>query len=127
MPPLGLLLSGINLPPALPDHVQPVVVKITTFPNSVKIVSLSSEETHCDLAFKLPGGWHNERDAMTLNSLQTLMGGGESFSAGGPGKGMHSRLSFSSIYNNTGIFGIQASACPDFFRSSHWETNSDVQ
>ncbi|KAB2618429.1 mitochondrial-processing peptidase subunit alpha-like [Pyrus ussuriensis x Pyrus communis] len=142
MPPLGLLLSGINLPPALPDHVQPVDVKITTLPNCVKIVSLRSEETRCDLAFKLPGGWHNERDAMTLNTLQALMGGGESFSAGGPGKGMHSRLysrvlnrysefhsilAFSSIYNDTGIFGIQASTCPDFFRNSHWETNSDVR
>ncbi|RRT71458.1 hypothetical protein B296_00035532 [Ensete ventricosum] len=52
-----------------------------------------------------------------------LMGGGGSFSAGGPGKGMHSRLylrvlsqfqqiesfsSFNSIYNHTGIFGIHA-------------------
>ncbi|KAL4556021.1 hypothetical protein LXL04_038656 [Taraxacum kok-saghyz] len=54
---------------------------------------------------------------------QMLMGGGGSFSAGGPGKGMYSRLylrvlneypdihsflAFNSIYNNTAIFGIQA-------------------
>ncbi|KAK9102269.1 hypothetical protein Sjap_019523 [Stephania japonica] len=50
-----------------------------------------------------------------------LMGGGGSFSAGGPGKGMHSHLrvlnenpamqsfsAFSSLYNNTGLFGIHA-------------------
>ncbi|KAE8715224.1 hypothetical protein F3Y22_tig00110186pilonHSYRG00187 [Hibiscus syriacus] len=52
-----------------------------------------------------------------------LMGGGGSFSAGGPGKGMHSRLylrvlneyqqihsfsAFNSIFNNTGLFGILA-------------------
>ncbi|WOL08198.1 mitochondrial-processing peptidase subunit alpha [Canna indica] len=52
-----------------------------------------------------------------------LMGGGGSFSAGGPGKGVHSRLylnvlnnfqqiesfsAFNSIYNHTSIFGIHA-------------------
>ncbi|TVU36993.1 hypothetical protein EJB05_18955 [Eragrostis curvula] len=51
----------------------------------------------------------------------TLMGGGGSFSSGGPGKGMHSRLylrvlnkyhsvhsfsAFSNVYDNTGLFGI---------------------
>lgn len=86
-------------------------------------------ETHFALAFELPGGWRNEKDAMIVNVLQVLMGGGGSFSAGGPGKGMHSRLysrvlnrcskfhsilAFSSIYNNTGNFGIQASTAPDF-------------
>ncbi|VVA10438.1 PREDICTED: mitochondrial-processing peptidase [Prunus dulcis] len=88
-----------------------------------------SGETHFALAFELPGGWLNEKDAMTVNVLQVLMGGGGSFSAGGPGKGMHSRLysrvlnqhlelhsisAFSSIYNNTGIFGIQAATGSDF-------------
>ncbi|GMP59597.1 hypothetical protein CsSME_00022821 [Camellia sinensis var. sinensis] len=58
-----------------------------------------------------------------------LMGGGGSFSAGGPGKGMYSRLylrvlneypqiqsfsAFNSMYNNTGIFGIQATTGSDF-------------
>nr|ACJ86214.1 unknown [Medicago truncatula] len=61
--------------------------------------------------------------------LQMLMGGGGSFSAGGPGKGMHSRLflrvlneyqqiqsfsAFNSIFNNTGLFGIYASTSSDF-------------
>nr|GEU74223.1 mitochondrial-processing peptidase subunit alpha-like [Tanacetum cinerariifolium] len=59
-----------------------------------------------------------------------LMGGGGSFSAGGPGKGMYSRLylnvlneypdvysfsAFNSIYNHTAVFGIQATTggtCP---------------
>ncbi|KAG6501627.1 hypothetical protein ZIOFF_041510 [Zingiber officinale] len=55
--------------------------------------------------------------------FQKLMGGGGSFSAGGPGKGMQSRLyinvlsqfpqlesfsAFNSRYNHTGLFGIQA-------------------
>ncbi|KAG1367840.1 putative Mitochondrial-processing peptidase subunit alpha [Cocos nucifera] len=58
-----------------------------------------------------------------------LMGGGGSFSTGGPGKGMYSRLylrvlnecqqiqsfsAFNSVYNNTGIFGIHAATGSDF-------------
>ncbi|KAH0671255.1 hypothetical protein KY285_025471 [Solanum tuberosum] len=85
--------------------------------------------THFALAFEVPGGWLKEKDAMTLTVLQMLMGGGGSFSAGGPGKGMYSRLylrvlnaypqihafsAFSSIYNNTGLFGIQAATTSDF-------------
>ncbi|XP_016540381.2 mitochondrial-processing peptidase subunit alpha [Capsicum annuum] len=88
-----------------------------------------SEMTHFALAFEVPGGWMSEKDSMTLTVLQMLMGGGGSFSAGGPGKGMYSRLylrvlnkypqmhafsAFSSIYNNTGLFGIQATTTPDF-------------
>ncbi|CAL5442920.1 unnamed protein product [Camellia sinensis] len=48
-----------------------------------------SGKTHFALAF---GGWHKEKEAMVLTVLQMLMGGGGSFSAGGPGKGMYSRL-----------------------------------
>ncbi|WJZ96734.1 hypothetical protein VitviT2T_015387 [Vitis vinifera] len=80
--------------------------------------------THLVLAFEVPGGWHNEKEAITLTVLQILMGGGGSFSTGGPGKGMHSRLylrvlneyqqlqsfsAFNNIFNNTRIFGIYAS------------------
>jgi processing peptidase subunit alpha len=56
--------------------------------------------------------------------LQYLLGGGASFSSGGPGKGMHSRLytrvlnkcpwisncmAISSLYSETGIVGISCS------------------
>ncbi|KAG6536594.1 hypothetical protein ZIOFF_001652 [Zingiber officinale] len=44
------------------------------------------------LAFEIPGGGHQEKEAMAATVLQELIGGGGSFSAGGPGKGMHSRL-----------------------------------
>ncbi|XP_038876934.1 mitochondrial-processing peptidase subunit alpha-like [Benincasa hispida] len=85
--------------------------------------------THVALAFEVPGGWHKEKDAIVLTVLQMLMGGGGSFSAGGPGKGMHSRLylrvlneyqqiqsfsAFNSIFNNTGLFGIYASTGSNF-------------
>ncbi|CAI9766032.1 unnamed protein product [Fraxinus pennsylvanica] len=88
-----------------------------------------SGTTHFALAFELPGGWVKEKDSIVLTVLQMLMGGGGSFSAGGPGKGMYSRLylrvlneypqiqsfsAFNSIYNNTGLFGIQATTGSDF-------------
>ncbi|XP_050234497.1 mitochondrial-processing peptidase subunit alpha [Mercurialis annua] len=88
-----------------------------------------SPMTHIALAFEVPGGWLNDKEAVVLTVLQMLMGGGGSFSAGGPGKGMHSRLylralneyqelhsfsAFNSIFNNTGLFGIYASTTSDF-------------
>ena len=46
--------------------------------------------THCHIAFE---GLHiSHPDIYALATLQTLLGGGGSFSAGGPGKGMYSRL-----------------------------------
>jgi processing peptidase subunit alpha len=87
------------------------------------------QKTHFALAFETPGGWLKEKEAMTVTVLQMLMGGGGSFSAGGPGKGMYSRLylrvlneypqihafsAFNSIYDHTGIFGIQATTSSDF-------------
>uniref|UniRef100_A0A0E0L4U2 Mitochondrial-processing peptidase subunit alpha n=1 Tax=Oryza punctata TaxID=4537 RepID=A0A0E0L4U2_ORYPU len=92
-----------------------------------------STSTHIALAFEIPGGWRQEKTAMIVTVLQVLMGGGGSFSTGGPGKGMHSRLylrvlnnygqiesfsAFSSIYNNSGLFGIHATTNPDFASSA---------
>nr|XP_043621559.1 mitochondrial-processing peptidase subunit alpha-like [Erigeron canadensis] len=92
-------------------------------------VMADTGRTSFALAFELPGGWLKEKDAMTLTVLQILMGGGGSFSAGGPGKGMYSRLylrvlneypeiqsfsAFTSVYANSGIFGIQATTIPEF-------------
>ncbi|XP_022723313.1 mitochondrial-processing peptidase subunit alpha-like [Durio zibethinus] len=88
-----------------------------------------SPSTHFALAFEVPGGWNNEKDSVTLTVMQMLMGGGSSFSTGGPGKGMHSRLylrvlneyqqiqsffAFNSIFDNTGLFGIYGSTSSDF-------------
>ncbi|KAJ7011935.1 mitochondrial-processing peptidase subunit alpha-like [Populus alba x Populus x berolinensis] len=89
----------------------------------------ASQLAHVALAFEASGGWHKEKDAIMLTVLQMLLGGGGSFSAGGPGKGMHSRLylrvlskypelqsfsAFNSIFNKTGLFGIYASCGPNF-------------
>lgn len=88
-----------------------------------------SEITHVALAFEVPGGWHQGKTAVIMKVIQTLMGGGASFSNGGPGKGMQSRLylqvmteydwmqsisSFSTVYDDTGLFGIHFAAPSDF-------------
>ena len=71
------------------------------------------------VAFKI-GGW-NDSKLVASCVLQQLLGGGSSFSAGGPGKGMYTRLyrevlnrhywvesaeSFISVHEDAGIFGI---------------------
>lgn len=88
-----------------------------------------SGKTHIALAFDLSGGWRKDKDGMAMSVLQLLLGGGGAFSAGGPGKGMYSRLylnvmnehpevesftAFNNIYNNTALFGIQATVVPEF-------------
>lgn len=79
--------------------------------------------TRVALAFPT-GGWHSN-DLVPACVLQTLLGGGSSFSAGGPGKGMYSRLyrqvlnryywaesceAFTSFHNESGLIGISGSA-----------------
>ncbi|MCJ1235399.1 Mitochondrial-processing peptidase subunit alpha [Varicellaria rhodocarpa] len=71
-------------------------------------------------------------DIYALAALQTLLGGGGSFSAGGPGKGMYSRLytnvlnqnswvesciAFNHSYTDSGLFGISASCSPSHVKS----------
>ena len=81
--------------------------------------------SHIHLAFEaLP---ISSEDIYALATLQTLLGGGGSFSAGGPGKGMYSRLytnvlnqhgwvescvAFNHSYTDSGLFGISASCTP---------------
>lgn len=87
--------------------------------------NLSVALSHVHLAFEaLP---ISSPDIYALATLQTLLGGGGSFSAGGPGKGMYSRLytnvlnqhgwvesciAFNHSYTDSGLFGIAASCLP---------------
>jgi processing peptidase subunit alpha len=72
------------------------------------------------------GGWHSD-DLVATCVLQTLLGGGNSFSAGGPGKGMYSRLyrqvlnrygwaesaeAFTAFHSESGLWGISGSTVP---------------
>ncbi|KAJ3560194.1 hypothetical protein NPX13_g9386 [Xylaria arbuscula] len=81
--------------------------------------------SHIHIAFEgLPIA---SKDIYALATLNTLLGGGGSFSAGGPGKGMYSRLytnvlnqhswvencmAFNHSYTDSGLFGISALCTP---------------
>ncbi|KAJ1918675.1 Mitochondrial-processing peptidase subunit alpha [Mycoemilia scoparia] len=84
------------------------------------------EFTHIYLGFE-SAGVKDEQSLYAFATLQMLLGGGGSFSAGGPGKGMYSRLytrvlnqhawiescmAFHHCYIDTGLFGISGSCQP---------------
>lgn len=77
--------------------------------------------SHVYLAFEGPS--IHDPDVYAVATIQVLLGGGGSFSAGGPGKGMYSRLythilnhypqiehcaSFNHIYTDSALFGLFA-------------------
>uniref|UniRef100_A0A6M2DEP9 Mitochondrial-processing peptidase subunit alpha n=1 Tax=Xenopsylla cheopis TaxID=163159 RepID=A0A6M2DEP9_XENCH len=79
----------------------------------------------------LRGCSHQDSDFIAACVLNMMMGGGGSFSAGGPGKGMYTRLytnvlnryhwmysatAFNHAYADTGLFCIHASAPPTHIR-----------
>jgi len=87
---------------------------------------LREKLTRSCMAFEV-GGWNDERFVPTC-VLQTLLGGGDSFSAGGPGKGMYSRLyrevlnrhywaesaeAFTSVHLESGLIGISGASSPE--------------
>lgn len=86
-----------------------------------------SEFTHFLVAYE--GLRIDDPDIYTLATIQILLGGGGSFSAGGPGKGMYSRLytnvlnqhhavdhcsSFHHVYVDTSLFGLTISVHASF-------------
>lgn len=86
--------------------------------------------THFALAFET-ANWHS-KDLVAMCVLQMMMGGGGSFSAGGPGKGMYSRLysnvlnkydwaesctCFNSIFTDSSLFGIYGTSLPEKSRN----------
>jgi processing peptidase subunit alpha len=89
--------------------------------------SIPNEQwTHLHIAYEAPS--LESKEIYALATLQILLGGGGSFSAGGPGKGMYSRLylnvlnqygwidscqAFNHTYRDSGLFGISASSRPD--------------
>ncbi|SBS84315.1 mitochondrial processing peptidase alpha subunit, putative [Plasmodium ovale] len=86
----------------------------------ISVEDKNVKKTNIAIAYETKGGWKTS-DMITLTVLQTLMGGGGSFSTGGPGKGMYSRLflnvlnnynfiescmAFSTQHSDTGLFGL---------------------
>lgn len=85
-----------------------------------------NKKSHVVLAFE--GASAHSEDIYLLSILNVFLGGGGSFSAGGPGKGMYSRLyrnvlngyayvdqamAFTTIYDPVGLIGIHASVSHD--------------
>jgi processing peptidase subunit alpha len=85
----------------------------------------SQELNHLYVAYE--GAGANDDDVYAVAIIQVLLGGGASFSAGGPGKGMYSRLytqilnpypqvdhcaSFHHIYRDSALIGLFASFLP---------------
>ena len=97
-----------------------------SLPFQPPIYSNMPELYHMQIAFETTGLLSD--DLYALATLQKLLGGGSSFSAGGPGKGMFSRLytrvlnqyayvencmSFNHSYIDSGLFGITISCSPN--------------
>ncbi|OBT66936.1 hypothetical protein VE03_04178 [Pseudogymnoascus sp. 23342-1-I1] len=122
------VLPNLTLPPSpeqilAPSHYTGGFVALPILPAPIN-PSLPPL-THIHLAFEaLP---ISSDDIYALATLQTLLGGGGSFSAGGPGKGMYSRLytnvlnqhgwvescvAFNHSYTDSGLFGITSSCSP---------------
>lgn len=94
---------------------------------------LKPEEEFVHLYVGFEGLGVHDPDIYALATLQTLLGGGGSFSAGGPGKGMYTRLytnvlnryhavdycaGFHHCYADSGLFGIAMSVYPQFAQSA---------
>lgn len=94
-------------------------------PHKPPIYANLPELYHIQVGFETTGLLND--DLYSLATLQKLLGGGSSFSAGGPGKGMFSRLytqilnqypyvencqCFNHSYIDSGIFGITLSLVP---------------
>lgn len=108
-----------------PSHYTGGYLALPPLPNTEHHPHLPPTFSHIHIAFEaLP---ISSPDIYALAVLQTLLGGGGSFSAGGPGKGMYSRLytnvlnqhawvescvAFNHSYTDSGVFGIAASCLP---------------
>eukprot|EP00946_MAST-07B_sp_MAST-7B-sp1_P000621 g621.t1 len=123
----------------IPKHSPPEMVAATeqlrkaatqsvSYTGGGRLVSVDNLPfTHVGIGFET-GGWHDD-DLVPACVLVAMLGGGDSFSAGGPGKGMYSRLyrkvlnqcawvesilGVSLIHNDAGCIGIVGSTLPQY-------------
>jgi len=83
---------------------------------------MQGEPGQAHIAIALEGVACDDKDMLALATLQSMLGGGDQFSAGGPGKGLTSRI-FRNVlsnpevltancinvsYKDSGLFGVQA-------------------
>ncbi|OCH86661.1 LuxS/MPP-like metallohydrolase [Obba rivulosa] len=118
--PLSSVTGQEPLPSAAPESLQATYTGGHRF-----LPSSTSEFNHLYVAWE--GVGIHDPDVYALATVQLLLGGGGSFSAGGPGKGMYSRLythilnhypqvdhcaAFHHIYTDSSLFGLFASFTP---------------
>ncbi|EJU02792.1 LuxS/MPP-like metallohydrolase [Dacryopinax primogenitus] len=118
-PNLTARLSTLSSPSPVPPPREPAVHQ----PSTILVPDDTLPFTHLHLAF--PSLPISHPSIYALAVLQVLLGGGSSFSAGGPGKGMYSRCytqilnrhhsvdacqAFHHIYTDAGLFGVAASS-----------------
>ncbi|KAI0640036.1 LuxS/MPP-like metallohydrolase [Trametes polyzona] len=116
-----------------PELGQPALNQGSTYTGGHRYIHDSATEfNHVYLAFE--GVGIHDDDVYAVATMQVLLGGGGSFSAGGPGKGMYSRLythilnhfpqidhcaSFHHIYTDSSLFGLFASFVPSSGRQAN--------
>jgi len=97
-----------------------------TFNQEMSVTELP-ELVHFSLAYP-SAGVENVKDHAAMDVIRALLGGGDSFSSGGPGKGMYARLykdvlsqgiywgckSFHNPYPGTSLFGVNSSCQPQY-------------
>lgn len=111
--------------PLAPGVQDPAKGRSTYQGGVTQVPDPEQELTHIFIGFR--GLGVHDPDVYALATLQVLLGGGGSFSAGGPGKGMYSRLytrvlsqhywveechAFNQGYTDDGIFGVRAACSP---------------
>ena len=124
---MSTVTQGVRAPPIISttprSHYTGGIIR---YPHPTTMDGKPPEFSYVYLAFESPSV--TSPDIYALATLQILLGGGGSFSAGGPGKGMYSRLyvnvlnqygwvescvGFSNSYSDSGIFGIGAAVRTD--------------
>jgi processing peptidase subunit alpha len=139
--PSRMVISGVGVDHA--DFVQQVGASFQSLPANNNLQTAPAQYTggevrmhntsgdipfaHVALGFETTS-WQS-KDVVKMCVLSIMMGGGGAFSAGGPGKGMYSRLyervlnrygwiemtnSFNSLFNDTAIFGIYGMSDPQY-------------
>jgi mitochondrial-processing peptidase subunit alpha len=125
--PMSTVTQGVRAPPIITTAPRSHYTGGTLrYPHPPTHDGKPPEFTYVYLAFEsVPV---SSPDIYALATLQILLGGGGSFSAGGPGKGMYSRLytnvlnqygwvescvGFSNSYSDSGVFGIGAAVQRD--------------
>ena len=126
----SIVKSFFKSSPKQPKNTYDIATQPAHYTGGTSFLDVGKDDaplTHVYVAFE--GLSINDPDIYSLATLQILLGGGGSFSAGGPGKGMYSRLftnvlnqhywvescqAFNHCYTDSGLFGIAGSCRPEY-------------